>query len=454
MGSIRARLLAWLLVLFGVIWLLVTLTTYLESRHEVEELFDAQLAQSAAVLAQIGITAPGSGGPTLEQAVYGHPYEKKIAFQIWGGRRLLLRSLNAPTSPLADAPGYSDRLLDGSKWRVFLLVLEDGGRHICVGERHDVRDELIVEVTLNALYPLSLALPVLALLVWVGIGRGLAPLSRIAGAVAERSPDNLEPVAPGATVPSEVQPLIAALDGLFARLESAFERERRFTADAAHELRTPLASLRIQAQVALRARDEEQRRHALHQVIEGVDRSTRLVSQLLTLARLEPEASADAMVAVDLERLAAEVVEELAPVSRREGIAVRLQTAGVRPIAGHAAALRVLIRNLVENAILYSPAGSAVEVAFTEDPDRLLLGVCDNGPGIAEEELARVFDRFYRGPGREGAVGSGLGLSIVRRIAEMHQAEVELGHPPGGQGLQVRVGFRRAADNKGGPRNG
>lgn len=171
---------------------------------------------------------------------------------------------------------------------MFSLVLEDGARHICVGERYDVRDELIVGVTLNALYPLSLALPVLGLLVWVGIGRGLSPLSRIAAAVSERSPDNLEPVARSATVPREVQPLIAALDGLFARLQSAFERERRFTADAAHELRTPLASLKIQAQVVLRAHDEDQRRHALQQVIEGVDRSTRLVSQLLTLACFEP----------------------------------------------------------------------------------------------------------------------------------------------------------------------
>jgi two-component system sensor histidine kinase QseC len=441
MRSIRSRLLAWLLILFTVIWLVVTLATYLESRHEVEELFDAQLAQSAAVLAEIGLSSLEAGGSNLERAVYGHPYGKKIAFQIWSGSRLLLRSTNAPVEPLAEVPGYSDRRLAGDTWRVFSLVLDDEPRHIYVGERYDVRDELILLVTLNALYPLSLALPALTLLIWLGIGRGLAPLSRIADEVAARSPDNLEPVAGSAGAPQEVQPLIAALDDLFARLESAFERERRFTSDAAHELRTPLASLKVQAQVALRAREEPQRRHALQQIIEGVDRTTRLVAQLLTLARLEPEAAAAALTRVDLQDLAGAVVEELSAASRRKGITVRLSTTLPRITLGHPTALRVLIRNLVENAILYSPEGSQVEVAVEQGADRLELSVSDSGPGIAAEDLALVFNRFYRGTSQSGVVGSGLGLSIVRRIAEIHGAEVRLDSPPTGQGLRVRVEF-------------
>jgi two-component system sensor histidine kinase QseC len=344
---------------------------------------------------------------------------------------------------LAEVPGYSDRLLDGSKWRVFSLVLEDEPRHIYVGERYDVRDELILQVTLNALYPLSLALPILALLIWLGIGRGLAPLTRIAGEVAARSPNNLEPVAGSAAAPQEVQPLICALNDLLARLQSAFERERRFTSDAAHELRTPLASLKIQAQVALRAREPAQRQHALQQIIEGVERSTRLVSQLLTLARLDPETSADVLVPVELQDLAAEVIEELTPASRRKGIAVRLQTARTGPILGLPTALRVLIRNLVENAILYSPEGGEVAVAIAESAGRLELSVRDNGPGIAAEEIPLVFNRFYRGSNEPGAVGSGLGLSIVRRIAEIHGAEIQLDTAATG-GLDVRVGFLRA----------
>ena len=444
MRSIRSRLLAWLLMLFGAIWVLVTLVTYLEARHEVEELFDAQLAQSAAVLAEIGLSSLDTRGSSLEQAVYGHPYEKKIAFQIWSNASLLLRSLNAPARPLAEVPGYSDRLLDGSKWRVFSLVLEDEPRHIYVGERYDVRDELILQVTLDALYPLTLALPALALLIWLGIGRGLAPLTRIAAEVAARSPNNLEPVAGRASAPQEVQPLISALDDLFARLQSAFEWERRFTSDAAHELRTPLASLKIQAQVALRARDETQRRHALQQIIEGVDRSTRLVSQLLTLARLEPEAPAEVLVPVDLRELAAEVSDELTPLSRRKGIAVDLGSDGAGSVLGHPVALRVLIRNLMENAILYSPEGGKVEVSVVEDSDRLEIRVTDNGPGIAPEEVPLVFNRFYRGSSEPGVVGSGLGLSIVRRIAEIHGAEIRLDTAPGGRGLEVRVAFARA----------
>ena len=445
MRSIRSRLLAWLLMLFGVIWLLVTLATYLESRHEVEELFDAQLSQSAAVLAELDVGGLDPGGSSLEQEVYGHPYEKKIAFQIWNGSRLLLRSPNAPTRPLANGPGYGDRLLDDSQWRVFSLLLDDGVREIHVGERYDVRDELILEVTLNALYPLTLALPILALLIWLGIGRGLAPLSRIAEEMAVRSPDNLEPLAGSSVAPKEVKPLVCALDGLLARLQSAFERERRFTADAAHELRTPLASLKVQAQVALRAQEESQRRHALQQIIGGVDRTTRLVAQLLTLARLEPEASVEALVPVDLQALAFEVAEELRPLASRKGIVLRLDGNGPGSILGHPAALSVLIRNLVENAILYSPAGGWVEVSVTQGSGRPELSVSDSGPGIPAAEAASVFDRFYRGANQSGVVGSGLGLSIVRRIAENQGAEIRLDTASEGKGLRVRVAFPRSS---------
>ncbi len=443
MRSIRSRLLAWLLILFGVIWLLVTLATYLESRHEVEELFDAQLSQSAAVLAGIDVGGLGPGGSSLERAVYGHPYEKKIAFQIWNGSRLLLRSPSAPTRPLALGPGYGDRLLDGSRWRVLSLVLEDGAREIHVGEQYEVRDELILEVTLNALYPLTLALPILALLIWLGIGRGLAPLSRIAGEVAVRSHDNLQPLARSGAAPEEVKPLVCALDGLLARLQSAFERERHFTADAAHELRTPLASLKVQAQVALRAQEESQRRHALQQIIGGVDRTTRLVAQLLTLARLEPEASVETLTPVDLQALAFEMVEELRPAANRKGVALRLGDDGPESILGHPAALQVLIRNLVENAVLYSPAGGWVEVSITPGTDCLELSVSDSGPGIPPEEAALVFERFYRGANQSGVVGSGLGLSIVRRIAEIQGAEIRLDKASSGNGLRVRVAFPR-----------
>lgn len=446
MRSIRSRLLAWLLILFGVIWLLVTLATYLESRHEVEELFDAQLSQSAAVLAEIDMGGLGPGQSTLERAPYGHPYEKKITFQIWSGSRLLLRSPNAPTQPLAHGPGYGDLLLDGNRWRVFSLVLDNGAREIYVGERYEVRNELIVEVTLNALYPLTLALPVLALLIWFGIGRGLAPLSRIAGEVAVRSPENLEPVAGSAVAPQEVKPLVCALDELLARLQSAFERERRFTADAAHELRTPLASLKVQAQVALRAQEESQRRHALQQIVGGVDRTTRLVAQLLTLARLEPGASDEALIPVDLRALAMEVVEELRPAANRKGIALRLAGGEIDSIPGHPAALQVLIRNLVENAILYSPAGGWVEVSITPGKGFVDLSVSDSGPGIPPEEGALVFERFYRGANQSGVVGSGLGLSIVHRIAETHGAGIRLEKAPGGNGLRLRVVFPKTGE--------
>ncbi len=445
MSSIRLRLLVRLLALFVVIWLLMAFATWLESREQVEELFDAQLSQAAGVLAQIGGRSLDTAGPrvgALPKSVYGHRYEKNIAFQIWSGDRLLLRSANAPTTPMAAAAGFSYRRIGGGRWRVFRYDQARPALTIYTGEREAVRRKLIGEITRNALYPMSLALPLLGLLIWGVIGRGLAPVRRIAEAVAHRSARNLEPVLPGQPVPAEIHPLIEALNHLFGRLHAAFERERRFTADAAHELRTPLASLRTHAQIAMRARDPAEQQAALQQITRGVDRTTHLVQQLLTLARLDPESAAGDFARVELQHTAAEVLAELDALARERQVELSLDAPQPVPVLGNGTALAVLIRNLVDNAIRYTPAGGSVEVAVGRGPGGAELSVTDSGPGIAELERAQVFDRFYRG--RAGAgYGSGLGLSIVRRIAELHEAAVTLETAPGGVGLRVAVSFPR-----------
>lgn len=306
-----------------------------------------------------------------------------------------------------------------------------------VGERQDVRDELIEDVVSRLLYPLLYAFPVLATLVWLSVGKGLAPLQGITAEVASRAPHQLSPLE-GKGAPDEIRPLVDALNGLLARLDTALENERRFTADAAHELRTPLAALKTQAQVAQRATDIDESRHALRQVVEGVDRATHLVEQLLTLARLEPGAVPPRMESLALRALAVECAVALAPQAMDKSIEISVEE-GVATIVGNAAMLGILLRNLVDNAIRYTPRGGWVSIKVLREKTRAVLEVCDSGAGIPPKERDQVIRRFYRVLG-SGEDGSGLGLSIVQRIAEFHGATVELGESTAG-GLSVRISF-------------
>lgn len=442
MQSIRARLLVTLLLIFTFTWLLLAILTFFESRHEIEELFDAQLAQSAAVLSELTHhnidTLQREPAPKVEKAIYGHNYQKKISFQIWSGKKLILSSASAPLEPMTAQDGYSDQTVKGETWRVFSLP-QDNFR-ITVAERYDVRNELIYNITLDALYPLILVLPVLALLIWMAIGRSMQPLDKIAREVANRTPEKLHSVTTANHIPSEVAPLITALNQLLEKLRAAFERERQFTADAAHELRTPLASLKTQAQVALRSGNEAELRHALNQIIAGVDRATHLVEQLLTMARLDPEISDIEKTVVDLREVVSETLAELHHAAEKKQININLIKNAQGVITGYSAALVILARNLIDNAIRYTPTGGLIEIDIQTRATMVHFTVTDNGPGIPDAEMKHVFNRFYR-INRDSEPGCGLGLSIVHRIAELHNATVHLATAPSGSGLQVTVKF-------------
>jgi two-component system sensor histidine kinase QseC len=291
-------------------------------------------------------------------------------------------------------------------------------------------------ITLKILLPTFIALPVLALLIWFGVGAGLQPLKRLKQEVKQRTANRLEPLAM-AGVPEEVAPLAQALNDLFVRLQQAFEGERRFTADAAHELRTPLAALKIQAQVALRSTDETERQSALENVLRGVDRATRLVTQLLTLARVDPETAAIDYKPVELRGLAASVMADLEPLAHAKQIEMTLEDCSLCKVLGDDAQLGLLLRNLLDNAIRYTPAGGKVSVTV-RNTNGISLEVRDTGPGIAETEREQVQQRFYRITGN-GEEGSGLGLSIVRRIAELHGAKLVLSDNDLGHGLLANV---------------
>ncbi len=438
MNSLRLRLVLLLSVGLGIAWLVAAWFTHIESREEIDSLFDAQLAQSAQVLL-------GTTRHELHERVergddeipVSHEYEQKLAFQIWDEHDLLLRSTAAPASAMADAKdGYSETTVNGQLLRV--LTRWDA-RHefmIQVGEPLAGRESLARHITLKLLLPTFIALPLLALLIWFGIGAGLRPLQQLKQEVKQRAANQLEPLAMTG-VPEEVAPLVQALNDLFARLELAFESERRFTADAAHELRTPLAALKIQAQVALRSMDDKERNAALENVLHGVDRATRLVEQLLTLARVDPETAAASFKQMDLHSLTARVMAVIEPLARAKNIELIFEDGAACNVFGNDAQLGLLLRNLLDNAIRYTPNGGRVSVSVG-DTEGVVLAVRDTGPGIPKAEREQVQKRFYRIAG-SGEEGSGLGLSIVRRIAELHGARIELSDNEEGQGLLARV---------------
>ncbi len=450
-GSIRKRLLAILLSAIGGVWLITTVASYLDTRHEVGEMFDAQLAQGARTLlslsnhelSELGGAAPEGGHvhfmPENLGQVSGGRHPHRVVYQIWStdSDKLLVRSDQAPTEALSELrQGFSDRQVRGQRWRIYSLPGQGSHLMIQIGERYRDRDELIHAAVLRTSIPMLFALPVLGLLIWFGVGRALGPLTVLTREIGNRAAAHLEPVQQAAA-PAEIAPLIIALNHLFDRLQQAFDNERRFTADAAHELRTPLAALRTQAEVALRAQDDSSRNQALRQVLRGVDRATRLVEQLLTLARLDPETGLQQTAAVDLCNVAMETLAELEGGAAQKQIELSLTEPCDGRVNGHAPSLAILLRNLVDNAIRYTPAGGNVAVAVRHDGRQRILEVADSGVGIPEEERQRVFDRFFRRPGSE-ATGSGLGLSIVHRIVELHHGTIELSQAQLG-GLLVTV---------------
>jgi len=440
MNSLRLRLILLLCLALGLAWGFAAWLSHIEARHEVDKLFDAQLAQSAQVLL---ITA---GHELHERMEHGndelpalHEYEQKIAFQIWYGDTLLLRSTVAPEKALTGhTPGFSKVEIDGKPWRVLTRRDDRHGFLIQVGEPLEQREVLSRHIALRMFLPSLAALPLLAFAIWAAVDAGLLPLRKLKREVAQREVDYLGALEMQG-VPDEVEPLVAALNDLFIRLERAFESERRFTADAAHELRTPLAALKIQAQVAMRAANDSERLAALDNVLRGVDRASHLVEQLLTLARIDPDHTAAHYQPVELQSLAASVLADMAPKADAGNIALALAEGSATFIPGNSAQLAILLRNLLDNAIRYTPPGGHVGVEIRQDDDDIVLDVWDTGPGIAPAEREQVLHRFYRIPGNS-TDGSGLGLSIVQRIADLHGAHFTLESNEGG-GLRARLLF-------------
>lgn len=386
--------------------------------------------------------------PKIAQQYY-HTGHKKIfptyqltQFQIWSEKnQLVLRSSTAPKKPLSNGkPGFSTKWIDGQLWHVFTFVNANSGIRVDVAERSDFREELEGRVTQDSIFIMLITYPFLGLLIWIIVGRGLDSIKQVTNEIRQRVPSYLEPVDLEA-IPTEIKPLIDELNKLFKRLREAFEREKRFAADAAHELRTPLAALKAQTQVALKAASPLEMRDSLQKVLIGVDRSSHVVHQLLTLSRMVPQATIKEFEKVDVVQQAKEVIADLAPIAFKKNTEIELIAPDFNTdIMGYPTAISILIRNLVDNAIRYTPPGSLVKVAIYAENNRVILKVIDNGAGIPEELRGRVFERFFRVLGNQ-STGSGLGLGIVQQIVEIHDASIKLTTPEIGTGLIVTIIF-------------
>ena len=428
----------------AVIWLIAAALTWRAAEHEAAEIFDGHLAQAASMLiAQTAIEIEEPEELDDEgHAPVTHRYARKVAFQVWDrGEVLLVHSLNAPSVHLGKIEeGFSNSTIEGEAWRVYSAWSGKQKLLVQVGERFEARQDMADELAFGLLMPLLWALPLLGLLVWWAVAQALQPLSHLSEEVAKRSPDRLDTLQV-AKVPDEVEPLVEHLNALLLRVESALGAEKRFTGDAAHELRTPIAALSAQAQVALAESDPDLRKKALQSVLLAADRMSRLVEQLLTLARADNALATD-WPEFDLAGLACDVVADLAPDALNKQIEIELDTPEQVLLKGERHWLAILLRNLIDNAVRHSPKSGVVRVFLQVTDGQIVLEVRDQGPGVSVELRDKLGQRFWRGDGNV-ETGSGLGLSIVRRIAELHGAKLSFEGVAGEMGLMVRVIFDR-----------
>jgi two-component system sensor histidine kinase QseC len=445
--SIRRRLMWLILVSVGAVWAVMFAWSFSNATREVDEWDRARLIQLAHLLARLddpNLARLATGGidvrneysrasPALDDDTDARPRYALFEVRDAAGRVIVaspgLAALHRAAQPGEAAQSVHTMTVDGQPWLAYALQDSATGRMVRVFEPANVRSDLTTGVASRIARPMAFALPVLALLVWFSVGHSFRPLSTISKAVRMRDSRNLEPIHVNPS-PAEVRPLVDAINQLLARLQQSILRERAFTADAAHELKTPLAAIKVQAQVALAAHDSAQQQQAMRRVVQGVDRSAHLAEQLLLLVRLH--------------EVAGEAIAFRAPHAEDKSMAVVLSGERDAEVYADRALARTLIDNLLDNAIKYGEAGGRVHITVLADAQTVSLTVSDNGPGVSDEERLRLTDRFFRGASASASGnGSGLGLSIVARIAAHFNAQIHIGSGIGRRGLAVQIAFPR-----------
>ncbi|HEV7815861.1 MAG TPA: ATP-binding protein [Janthinobacterium sp.] len=432
--SLRGRLLWFLLAAITMAALAQASIAYRSALSDADEIFDYHMQQMALSLR--------SGAPLSNRDMQdpsADPENNDMVVQVWTPDGVqVFRSLSHAALPQRAVLGFSNVKANGTIYRIFSV--QTSTQTVQIAQDMAVRKQMAGSLALRTVGPIAVMAPVLMLVVWWVVSASLAPVARVRKQVAARQADDLSPVSETG-LPDEVRPLVQELNLLFGRVKTAFETQQHFVADAAHELRTPLAALKLQVLSLERADAAGARQLAITRVTAGIERATRLVEQLLVLARQEGgAANGNQLQPLDLADLVKRTLGDMAGLAQARGIDLGLHHAEEAPVAGQADGLIILLRNLVDNAIKYTPSGGTVDIEVRATPLHVLLAVEDSGPGIPPEERERVFSRFYRVPGSE-ASGSGLGLAIIQAIAERHGAKLALGDSPRLGGLRVSVEF-------------
>ena len=421
MGSIRRKLLFTLIFTELLAGIVAAWASFYTAQSQFDQFLDSELKQMATALAKRGNIPPSS------LTLVGSNPEHRILVQVYesGSNSLFLSAKTSPF-PILEREGFSDIQYEGAAWRVFTTTA--GSEIIEVGQPESVRVSLAASASLEILQPLLILLPLTAIIVWLIVGQGLAPLDRTARSVASRSPESLKPISTEG-LPAELRGLVNAINSLMARLSASLESQRRFASDAAHELRTPLTAIKLQAQLAKN----------LSRLDEGISRATHLIEQLLTIARLDPDSARRPFERISIGELLSTVQHDLEPIAGEKSITITAAPSDLT-IRGMKDALLMMVTNLTDNAIKYTQEGGRIELTALQDGSRILVRVSDNGPGIPEKDRARVFERFYRALGTHVS-GNGLGLAIVQRIAEIHHGHIDIKDGLDGRGTTMEISF-------------
>ncbi|MCD8340269.1 MAG: ATP-binding protein [Burkholderiales bacterium] len=433
MYSIKIRLVSSLLLVLALTTLCAGIGTYFSVQYEVDKLLDDSLKQVALSLRTYRFQDILRFNRNLISN------NQNVVIQIFdpiSGLRFLSRDMEY--LPVPDRVGFSDILLDGKPWRVY-TTQNPQGQIIEATQPTSIRSEMAMQAAKPIMIPLLILLPIVGFLISVIVTQGFSSLSRTAEAIARRSPTSLTPLSLKG-LPIEIAPMVTALNELLARLGESISAQKRFASDAAHELRTPLTAIQLQIQLAERAKTDEMRQKAMERLKEGVKRATRLVTQLLTMARLDPDNSNKPMLPVDLNQLNKSIAEDLSLIAM-ENKHIDLKAVDVAPavVMGNEDALRLVVTNLCDNAIRYTPENGHIELSAWIEGDNAVLQVADDGPGISESEKERIFERFYRAEGTQTIPGTGIGLAIVRRVAELHGGRPSVHTGLNGKGAAFRI---------------
>ncbi len=426
MSTIRGRLLLWQISALLLTGLLVSIITYLLAWDAFNKIRDYGLEQIAYSVVRHGVQYDNDEDVRNDRG--------QFVSQIWTADNSLFFSSIDEAAPPKQAPGLHILEWQGTEWRIFTLL--EGGMTIQVATTSANRARKFATIAPWLLLPLLVLVVVLGLLIRAAVGRALAPLEHLRTEIGQRGALSLHALNLRG-MPDEIAPLVATLNELLVRLDQAMIAQRRFIADAAHELRSPLTAIKLQAQLANRAANDSEREAALTQLAGGVDRAAHLIEQLLHMARLEPSARQNAFMTVALDELVKQVVADFSTQADVYHIDLGVGVCANLSITGQSDSLRMLLGNLIDNALRYTPSGGRVDVELAIENNQAAISISDNGPGIPETERNRVFERFYRVPGSD-APGSGLGLSIVKQIAILHGGTIELIPRPTG-GLTARV---------------